>query len=302
MNATASKRGERPTRRPARLLVAIGALAMIGSLGPAGAQDLVRAEFQHGDEVFRPLVHLGAGVYDDGDFVICGDPGVQFSYADATDIGETGCLPVDPGTISILSGGGAWRLSGMNSEGNNRTLSLMFRSESASPGACEALILETRGEGDCECDVACEVHVWVGPDRLFKKKASRQSLGGRFDIFEGDGGPIWRVNWIDPLYLCPDPGRPTDSSRRVMQSIDCDYTVGTDVSRAEVVLTSDNSSIGEWNLPIQILAQRVSPPPDDPGDPPGSCTLPLLPKGAPCTSGSECCSKNCKGGRNKTCK
>ncbi len=306
MNATASKREERPIRRPARLLVAIGALAMLGSLGPAGAQDLVRAEFQQGSEVF---LHGTAGVYDDGLSVDCGDTnGIRFSYADETD---TACDPPEltKGLISILSKGGAWRLSGMNSNPDGRTLHLNFLKEFASDGACVELAKVSKDEGDCGCDTPepCSVHVWVGPDRLFKKRATRQSLGGRFDIFENGGGPEWRINWIDPLYLCedPDPNHKDDSSWRVMQSVSCvGDTPPVDVSLAEVVRTSDNISIGEFYLPIQIRVQRVSPPPpDDPGDPPPDDSCPLLPKDADCDSDSECCSDNCKGKRdNKTCK
>ena len=234
----------------------------------AGQFDRARADFLA--DVFNHQDTFGAlvGVFADGAHTFSclpGIPSVPFDYVDSQD---TGCLsgsttPADDNAESFISGGGAWRLR-LNS-GGPRRLTLHFGSGFPVDPTRDHCAYLASLPGGCACDSSCQVPIWIAADRLFKKKATRQSLD-RFDVFlPPAGGPDWRVNWIEPLFLCPDP---FGSDWRVLQSADCDND-GIDVSLAEVVDTATNEVVGEWHLPIQIRVQRTPFPDDGGGAGPG---------------------------------
>lgn len=294
------------------VLLLVGALLVAA---PVLGEDIVRADFldpePDGNGNFHVFLHPEAdldaartGVFADGanTFSAClGDepPLLVYDYVDRRDE----CTDVSRNSPSVdnvgsgLSGGGRWHLK---TEAKRAVRLHIGLPTSSIGGECAALAALPSGPGVvCGCETTCDVRLWISADRLFKKKASRQSLGGRFDVFPADASPpSWRVNWIDPLYLCPAPApNDKDSSWRVLQSIDCFSDPSTDVSEAEIVDTSTNVVIGTWNLPIRILAQRVALPGSD--EDPGSDVCVgngTLPQGADCTNDVDaCCSGKCKG-------
>jgi hypothetical protein len=242
--------------------LAFGLLVVFLAVGTASAGELLaRSDFRDGGDVFS---HGTAGVYADapGAFAgyLCTDgEGISFDYADERD--DCGPDPAPDQVGSISSNRGQWG----HQSGPIREVAIDF-SAPVDAGACAALEALT---GGCKCGEVCSRRIWIGADRVFKSKATRQSLGGRFDAFPkaGGGPPIWRINYVDPLYLCSSDavGESLAGEWRVMQSADC--SGNGDVSLAEVVDAADNSVVGEWYLPIQVLIQRV-PLPAGGGDPP----------------------------------
>lgn len=311
-----SRRKHRSFRRwntQSVVLLLVGALLVAA---PVLGEDIVRADFLPPDEandfpVFRHTDALGTrtGVFADGANTFSGclgdpvQPPLEYDYVDRRD-GCTDFSRNDPSVDNVgsgLSGGGRWHLKTEakravrlhigqaigSTDGTDSTECVALRDLNSGPGVV------------CDCDTTCDVRLWISADRLFKKNANRQSLGGRFDVFPADASPpSWRVNWINPLYLCDAPApNDKDSSWRVLQSIDCFSTPSTDVSEAEIVDTSTNVVIGTWNLPIRILAQRVALP-DGGIDPGGEVCVGngTLPQGAVCTNDVDgCCSGKCKG-------
>ena len=246
-------------------LVLSGLLLFATAAVSAAQSDLVRSDFRTDDTAV--FSHGTAGVYPDGagGFVCTDGEGIVFDYADAQD--DCSPDPVGDEVGSEASKGGGWS----HASGPVREIALDFSSP-LDAGDCAALESLPLG---CTCGEPCGRRVWLAADRVFKKKATRQTLGGRFDVFPkaGGGPPEWRIDYVDPLYLCSpsEIGESLAGDWRVMQSVDC--SGGGDVSLAEVVDASNNQVVGEWYLPIQVLLQRVAAPSDGGGDPPSpGCT------------------------------
>jgi hypothetical protein len=243
---------------------------------PVSAADLARADFQQ-------LTTSGApGVFDQGQPAFECD-GEWFDYVDSED-SSSGCDP-DPGAQSgnnnsSVSGGGRWHLNlGEEYRGQNPAKVTFNFSGNEDQTECDRLGDTMMGDLglDCGCDTACAVNVWIAADRLFKKGASRQTLG-RFDIVEwgGDGpdGPDLRIDYHEALYICKVAGREEDNTWRVLQTWDCDGSSG--LALADVIIppvggTGQDDVLGVWNLPMQVTVHKVPLPSDDGGTPP-NCT------------------------------
>jgi hypothetical protein len=235
---------------------------------PAAAYELVRAEFPA-----KPTI-AQAGVFDDGELPFnCASGGlVEFDYADDEDTGCNTDAASDQ-VNSDLSGGGRWHFN-THSQGNSqRTITVDF-SMPQDAANCDLLNSYLTNELglNCGCASACSFQVWIHADRLYKKSATRQSLG-RFDVVGAAGpGPDLRIDYVNPLYICEDGDKGNDW--RLLQSESCDSTV--DVSLAEVSIPPVGSEseivIGRWSLPFFVRAQRVAPPADGGGTDPGGCT------------------------------
>ena len=231
------------------------------------AYELVRAELPAKPE---PPQH---GVFDDGATPFECDSGgpVAFDYADDED---TDCNTdvVDDQVNSDVSGGGRWHFNTYSNGSSNRYITIDF---SMPEDSADCAILDDYLTNDlglnCGCVNPCSVQAWISADRLFKKSATRQSLG-RFDIVGTGPGPDLRIDYVNPLYICEDGNKGKDW--RLLQSESCDSTV--DVSLAEVSIPPVGSEpgivIGRWTLPFFVRAQRVAVPTGDGGSDPGGCT------------------------------
>jgi hypothetical protein len=254
--------------------LAVCLLSTMAYSRPASAQaDLVRADFSDRGSAPDP-----AGVWDDVDGYYSCDTG-DFDYAAAED---SGCSP-DPGGVpgnhnSNVSGGGRWHFN-LWGDDNPRFVTIDFSDPAGDPSQCDDLNTALAALGlSCGCGVtvlstACEVSVWISADRLFKKGATRQTLG-RFDIVE-TGGPDLRINYLDPLYICDADGHGGDKTWKTLQSGSCNGSLN-EVSIAEIVIPptggiGQDIVLGRWELPFQITANRVPAPGDGGGEPP-ACT------------------------------
>lgn len=236
---------------------------------PAVAYELVRAELPA-----KPATSQ-QGVFDDGapPFDCASGDSVEFDYADDED---TDCDTdvVHDQVNSDVSGGGRWHFNTYSNGSSKRYITVDF-SMPQNSADCAILngYLTNNLDLNCGCGDPCSVQVWIQADRLFKKSATRQSLG-RFDVVGTGPGPDLRIDYVNPLYICEDSDHPKDKDWRLLQSESCDAT--EDVSLAEVSIPPVGSEsgivIGRWSLPFFARAQRVAVPADGGGSDPGGCT------------------------------
>ncbi len=297
-------------------VVTIGA-AWCGVL-PASAGDFVRVDFSdelphaaNGGVFGEPILLTGFEDPDDDLFDCGGEP---FDLVDLEDDPAV-CSP-DPSlegvTQSDLSRGGRWMLSTVGGESAVavRTVGIAFfdTDTTTDDADCAGLAaLDLGGElggASCSCSTPCFVQARMTADRLFKKSADRQAFSINVLAEEPPGGGTWpphlAIDYVNPLYICSD----ADQDVRWLQTESCDGSVSVAEAEVEQVLPPDWTStvpLGRWDLPLKVKLRRVEGSGDGGGGGGGGCTL--LPKGATCSEGGECCSGKCSGKPGaRTCK
>lgn len=270
----------------AALAIPRTALAAKGSGGKKGAEFIqVMADFVAGNAVdsdgggrISPFPSCGAGHPTGG----------LWDYWDSGYPDSCGGSAGDGGTLKCsLSGGGSWTLN-TSAQGEpevDRWVVFHWDLIKVRPGFADSAVDDASnpdldqliyqdnpdvlpgGFGGPDVDTTIGVdnlNIRFNADMVFKDTASRQPLTIRIQ-YGKSSGPMYDLNYLDPLYIERDPGDPDVA---YLTTFDPSGNADADVHEAELVELVDPTTgeshkgnskpvVGIYSMPFQVILRRV---------------------------------------------